>query len=490
MLSSLGGFAAADVHYFLQPEPAKHTFLVAIQWKADGDAAMVRIPAWSPGYYQIASYQDKIKGFEAHDDAGNALKVEHPDVRAWTVATQAGQAVHVSYRVTASDAALGFFGSHLGTKEGFINGPSAFMYIDGHMTEPDTLQVKAPSGWDLATSLDTNESGDYEAKSGYDELADAPLQFGAFHREKFTVEGIPFEAIFVPGAEKMACDPRAEVERLRRVSAPAIQMFGGAGFKHYTYIIHLAVGEFAGGLEHRASTCIAVPNEAHLNLDDLAAHENFHAWNVKQIRPAVLGPFDYTKPDRTGLLWWMEGVTDYYAKLVTYRSGLYGTDWLLAQIGEQIQELQGSNDRKSITLEEASRNCWEHGSFGFGDLSYYTKGLLVGLIFDAEIRSAKHGEKSLDDVIRLLFNRYRLPQPGMAEDGIKSAIAEVVGSNALDGLYDLMLRSTRDLPYDSLRKIGLSVVAPGPGQKVAVMFDPSADADAVAQRNAWLARKG
>jgi predicted metalloprotease with PDZ domain len=157
----------------------------------------------------------------------------------------------------------------------------------------------------------------------------------------------------------------------------------------------------------------------------------------------------------------MEGVTDYYSKIVTCRSNLEDSNWLLGQISEQISELQNSTQRLKTTLEDCSRGCWENGGFGVGDLSFYTKGFLVGLIFDAEIRDLTHGEKSLDDVMRLLFERYRLPQPGLPEDGIQKAIAEVVGSGALDPLYERMLRSTQELPYDELRKLGLQLEVPG-----------------------------
>jgi predicted metalloprotease with PDZ domain len=449
-------FASADIQYHLRLEPGSRTFMVVMDATATDSQTTFRIPAWSPGFYQIRKFQDSISGVTARDDKGAELSITTPDVRSWTVSAPTGTHIRFGYRVKGDDGGLGFFGSMLDTKSGFINGASAFMYIDGRKTEPDKLDLKLPDGWDVATSMD--KDGDmYAASSGYDEFIDNPIQMGNFVRRKFTVEGIPFEAVYVSNG-KLASNPDRETERLRKVSAPAIQMFHGAGFKHYLYIIHLAVGDFAGGLEHRASTCIAIPNSRQLNLDDLAAHENFHSWNVKQIRPYVLGPFDYTQPCRTGNLWWMEGVTDYYSKLMTYRSGLQDKDWLLGQIRDQIQDVQGVDSRNQITLEQCSRDCWDSDGFGYKGLSYYSKGFLVGAVLDAAIRSETDGKKSLDDVIRLMFAKYRLPQPGVPEDGILAAINEVVGTSSLTPLYKELTESTDEIPYSVLRNLGLETL--------------------------------
>ncbi|MHB8637847.1 MAG: M61 family metallopeptidase [Fimbriimonadaceae bacterium] len=452
--------ARAEISYFVTPDPDTREFNVTVVAKANAPQTKFCIPAWCPGYYQIAEYQRGISLVVAHDGAGAVLPVEHIDSRVWTVDAPVGAVIKFEYEVLGNDAGLGFFAAYLDNRVGFINGASTFMYVDGRLTEPDRLTIHQPNGWDIATGMERNDDG-FVAASGYDELIDNPIQLGAFIRKKFMVEGIPFEAIYVSKGEPPRANLDVETARLKQVSAPAIRMFGGAAFKHYTYIVHLAVGNFGGGLEHRASTCIAVNNSNELNLDDLAAHENFHAWNVKQIRPFVLGPFDYTQPDRTANLWWMEGVTDYYAKILTYRSGLENSDWLLNEIRAQYEELQNSQARSHVTLEDCSRKCWDSSGFGVGDLSYYTKGFLVGAILDASIRAQTDGKKSLDDVMRLLFAKYRLPNPGLPEDGIIKAIDEVVGTDASNSLYHEMTQTTDELPYDVLRNIGIVALTPG-----------------------------
>ncbi len=291
---------------------------------------------------------------------------------------------------------------------------------------------------------------------GYDEFIDHPIQLGKFDRRTFAISGIPFEVVYVAPDNKPLCDMDAETERLRRVSEPALKMFGGAGFKRYVYIIHLSIGNFSGGLEHRACNVQAIANSPELHLDDLAAHEYFHAWNVKQIRPKILGPFDYTGPQRTANLWFAEGVTDYYSKLHTFQSGLKTESWLNDELVSQIHQLQNGQTRKTKTVEESSRECWESDGFGVGDLSYYTKGLLAGFLFDAAIIDATNGKKTLDDVMRKLFVEHKLPKPGYGEDELRLTINEIAGTD-LSALYNKMIRTTDELPYDVLLKIGLRV---------------------------------
>lgn len=453
-LAFLSTTAFATVHYKLTPQPNAKTILVSITLDSPRATETFHIPGWCPGYYQMAEYEKKIFDVKAADSDGNALPVEHLDPRGWTARTGTGKLIF-SYKVVGDDPGLGFFGVNVADDKAYVNGAAGFMYVDGRKKEKVDLAISDPAGWHVATAMESEGDSEFKA-GGYDEFIDHPIQLGAFQRKTFKVQGVPFEVIFVARNNKPNCDMDAETERLRRVSEPALKMFGGASFSRYLYIIHLQVGNFSGGLEHRACNVQAVSNSAELHLDDLAAHEYFHAWNVKQIRPLILGPFDYTSPQRTANLWFCEGVTDYYAKLHTYQSGIDGEDWLRGQILDQIQQLQNSRTRKTKTLEDASRQTWESDGFGIGDLSYYTKGLLAGFIFDSAIIDATNGKRTLDDVMRLLYAEHKLPKPGYGEDDIRLAINEVAGTD-LSALYDKMVRSTGEMPYELLTKIGLRV---------------------------------
>jgi len=451
----------SPIHYTVTAVPGSNDFDVSIRVTAAGKTTSFHIPAWTPGYYHIEHFQDSIRVTGASEVNKTALTLDHPNSRTWTVATSTGEPINFSYVVHATDPGLGFFGSMLNNRVGFINGASALMYIDGQMTNPDYLKVVMPTGWKEASTLDQNKLGEFVATTGYDELIDSPLQLGDFIEKSFTVRGVPYNVIFVSKDGTYKCNPTIVARRIKIVSAPALDMFKSHSFSHYTYFLHLAVGDFSGGLEHRAGTCIAIDDAPEFDIDSIVAHENFHAWNVKQIRPFVLGPFDYTQPDRTGALWFMEGVTDYYADVLTYRSGLKSKDWLLGTLAEQISELQSSKDRSNFTLEECSEKCWDSDGFSYGDLSYYTKGLVCGLIFDASIRNHTHGKKSLDDVMRYLYATYHLPNPGFGPDGLLDAMNKVVGEpNCFDNLYATLIRSTKEVPYSILRGIGLEMVSP------------------------------
>lgn len=484
-LALLPALCAADVKYTLSPEPANRCVRVTITIDEPNSQESFRIPAWCPGFYFLLKYQDNISEFKAVDTSGASLKVDHAqDVRQWTVSDPDKKAMTVSYRVLGDDPGLGFFGTSVLPHTAFVNGPSAFMYDVDRLTEATKLKITVPAGWQIATPADPDDEGGYKA-SGYDEMVDHPIQMGHFEMRKFVQAGIPFQVVFVSPDQHYTPDLDAETERLKAVSLPALKLFGGAQFKRYIFFIHLAVGNFDGGLEHRASNVQAIYSRKPLNIDDLAAHEYFHAWNVKQIRPKILGPFDYTKEQRTSNLWFAEGVTDYYAKITTYRSGLQDMKWLLKDLSGQVQNLQRSKMRSQCTLGDASRRAWENGGFGVEDLSYYVKGLLVGWIFDAVIRDATDGEKSLDDLMRLLYSRYHLPQPGYDEGGILAAINEITG-NDYTHLYNQMVNTTEELPYDLLEKIGISV-DPAEGT---VTIDQKATGKPVVLRNAWLDRPG
>lgn len=451
-LSLLPGSLLADLHYNAKPDVERGTVDVSLNLDAPQDAIVFKLPAWDPGYYLILHNESRIGNFQASDPSGNPLEVRHNELRSWTVINPAKTHLTIRYTVLGDDPALGFFAVHMDDQTGYINGPAAFMYIDGRKEERDTLSVQLPKEWDIATAMHEQPDGSYDAPN-YDEFVDHPIQMGHFTRTTFDVEGIPFEAVFVcPGG--MQCDPKVESAHLQAVSAPAIKMFHGAPFKHYLYILHLAIGNFAGGLEHRACNVQAIANTPDLNIDQLAAHEYFHAWNVKQIRPKVLGPFDYSQEVLTANLWFAEGVTDYYSYMTAYRSGLHGEDWLLMNLGDQIDDLQHSKVRQRVTLADCSRRAWENGGMGVGDLSYYNKGLVAGLLLDSWIRSKTHGQKSLDDVMRLMYAKYKLPQPGYEEDGILQAINQVSGHDCKD-LYSRIVDTTEEMPYSLLAGLGL-----------------------------------
>lgn len=455
LFAILSASVFADLRYSLSVDVPSQSVRVNVELEAKAGANEFSIPAWCPGFYTIKNYQTKISDFRVRRESGAEITVTKSGDRTWRASLDRVETITVSYRVLGDDGGLGFFGTQVDGKHAFVNGPSAFVYPDQRTTEKCTLKITTPTGWEVATAMPVAPNGGFSA-ANYDELIDHPIQLGQMSRKSFTVANVPFEVVVAsptvryPNMDLLAAS-------LALTSRPAIQLFGSAPFKKYLYIIHLAVGDFAGGLEHRASNVIATQFENPLELGTLASHEYFHAWNVKQIRPKVLGPFDYAKQVRTRNLWFSEGVTDYYAHLHHYASGQMNENDLLNAIGYQIDELQMSRTRRTKTLEDACLSTWESGGFGFGDLSYYTKGLLCGLLLDAAILDATSGKSSLDDVMRLLYANHALPKPGFEEDDLRLAVNHIAGKD-LTSLYNSIVRSTEEMPYERLRNIGLEVL--------------------------------
>ena len=452
--------AAADVHYTLQPDPAGNCVHVTMKIDQAGGNPELHIPAWCPGYYTLLDYQKDVEDVRAFGSDGQALAVSHEkDSRDWKVSNPSEDAVTVRYRVKSGDPQEGFFRDYVSEDQAYANGAATYLYADEHLTDKDTLKIEPPKGWNVSVPLDADDKGLYET-TNYDELVDSPVQMGRFLSDKFLVSGKLFSIVVVSPAEKPDVDLEQVKKTLALVCEPTMRMFGGEPFKHYTFYLHLTSSGFQGGLEHRACTVLALPNTDVPDFGFIAAHEFFHAWNVKQIRPKVLGPFDYSKPAVTGNLWFVEGVTDYYAARACYESGYRDRDWFASFLDQDIAELQGGQTRRTETLEQCSKDVWDNGGLTVGDMSFYTKGALAGLLFDAEIRADTNGSRSLDDVMRDMYTEYRLPHPGYPEDGILTAINRADGKDMTE-LYDTVVRSTKELPYEVLQRIGLRAVAPG-----------------------------
>lgn len=477
-----GGAQNTPILYRLSiPTPASHRLHVQIREEhpADGNVDFA-IPAWTPGYYQILNYQADIEHVCATDDAGHSLTITHPSLRVWTVVMSAQDPaptrIVLDYDVNAHEAGLGFFGASLDAalQRGYINGASAFLYEVGKTQRPVRLEIALPTGWKLATSLTPGDESlpptsslpvrsrreaahQFQADS-YDALIDCPIQLGQFGSTEFVSDGATFQCVCVGSNDWDR--PRVSAVLAKIVHA-AIKVFGKPSFQRYVFFYHIGGGGFQGGLEHRNATVIhlgvGLRDGKAEEFQTVTAHEFFHAWNVKRLRPAGLGPFDYTQPVRTASLWWAEGVTDYYADVILYRAGLRDKSWLLSDLASRMDELDNNPSRLRVTLEEAGRKAWEGQSEGFDGLSYYLKGSLVGLYFDLRLRELTDGQRSLDNVMRLLDTRYGSKDRGYPEDALLAAL-ESVAQTDMHAEYADLLRSSKEIAWDAtLKPAGLAL---------------------------------
>ncbi len=476
------------VVYTLTPLPSEARLGVRMEFEAPlGTATVeVQLPVWSPGDYHVQNFARYVKNFKATTENGEALAAAHTDANTWTIQTNGAANVVLTYAL--SNMPPGFFSENvaIGAKQGFVNGPAALLYVAGHKDWPAHLLLRLPADWKAAMplALETPPAGISAAFTApdYDTLADSPLVFGekaGIVSREFRYHDIPHTLLFLDHPERIKnFDVYAPM--LQRVVEAETEIMGGTPYPRYTFFCDVD-GE-GGGLEHLNACRVAFSSEyTPTRLAPFFAHEFFHCWNIKRIRPAVLGPFDYVHPPITRNLWFAEGVTEYYSHVAVRRADLVTEQTFLAHFQRAIRKMQANPARLRVTADEASQRVWESGnSEGFGGLSYYDKGELIGLCLDLSIRNATGSRKSLDDVMRLLYQRHNPPKPGYGEDEIRATVNEVAGKD-LTVHYNRLARSTEEMPFtECLDYAGLDInLAPLPGATEAQ----------IALRKSWMKAK-
>jgi predicted metalloprotease with PDZ domain len=452
----------AAVRYRLSmPEPHTHLLHVELEVDGVGSAASLAMPSWTPGSYLMREFPRNVQGFAATDGAGAPLSWTKADKNRWRVDAPADGALRVSYQVYANELTVRT--SHLDATHALVNGASVFLYPEDRAGEPLSVQVDAPDGWRITTALRPGEGG--FVAPGYDELVDAPMEIGTHRLLEWEVAGKTHRwAIWGRGnydEQRLAADTS-------RIILAEEALFGTLPYPDYTFIVHLTPGG-GGGLEHRDSTVLladrwAFRGQAYERFLGLVAHEFFHLWNGKRIRPAVLGPFDYTAENYTRDLWVVEGITSYYTDLLLRRAGLITSQRYLERLAEAIARFQAIPGRAVQTLADSSWDTWikfyrPDPNTPNSSISYYEKGALVAFLLDLLIRSATDNERSLDDVMRRLWAEYGAPDVGFPEGEVERIAAEVAGTSLAD-FFDLALRGTAELPFESILETAGLVLRP------------------------------
>jgi predicted metalloprotease with PDZ domain len=423
----------ARVHCVLSmPEPNSHLFRVRMEVKgAAGDHVDLVMPAWTPGSYKVRDFAKNVQEF-----AAGRARWEKVDKSRWRVFAKGD--VAVEYAVWAFE--LSVQTSHLDSEHGYVNGASVFFYVDGHKDAPVTLEIRAPRGWRVATGLERR--GRVWTAPDYDVLVDCPIEIGTFQRRTFRVRGAPHHLVLHGPANY---DEDALVRDVEKIVKAEVAMMRHVPYRDYTFILHNTT-ERGGGLEHLNSTSLQYPatqyrpREKYENFLELVAHEFFHLWNVKRIRPEMLGPFDYEREVYTGLLWVMEGITSYYDTLMLPRAKLIKPDKYLKRIGERIQKFEEKPGRRRQSLTESSFDTWTklyqpNENTPNCQMSYYEKGELVGMCLDLEIRRRTRNRRSLDDVMRWLYDMFARRGKGFPEAEFQRACERF--ADYVDGVADV-----------------------------------------------------
>lgn len=445
----------AAIQYRICPaDPHAHLFEVELRIaKPDADGQRLWLPAWIPGSYLIREFARQIVEIEARS-ARRAVALRKIDKHTWAAAPVAGPLV-VRYRVYAWD--LSVRGAHLDATHGFFNGTSVFLAAAGHEHEPCTVELLPPpatmaKGWRVATTLPTDGARDwgfgrYRA-ADYDELVDHPVEMGHFVHAGFEAGGIRHD-VAITGRHD--CDLNRLTRDLRRVCEAQVRLFeprsARAPMRRYLFLV-TATTDGYGGLEHRDSTALIcarkdLPYPGMSGVPDgyrgflgLASHEYFHCWNVKRIKPAAFAPYRLDRESYTRLLWVFEGFTSYYDDLMLVRSGVIDRNDYLKALSKSIASVLRNPGRRLQSVAESSFDAWTR--FYRQDenspnvlVSYYGKGAIVALALDLAIRLRSNHRRSLDDVMRLLWQRYGRDFEhagiGVPEDAMPALIEEATG---------------------------------------------------------------
>jgi len=394
--------------------------------------------AWTPGYYQIIDYAKAVENFDVRDASGKTIKWEKPSKNIWRV-----QSNHATVTITYDvKATVSFVGNiYLDETRGYITPGGLFLYLDQELHKPVTIQIKPYSKWPdfVATGLDSvpGKHNTFIA-ADFDVLYDSPFLTGVLESlPSFTVNNIPHYFIgYKPGD----FDRKQFMDDLKKIVEQSSVIIGDIPYTHYTF---LAIGPGRGGIEHLNSTSLSFSNgegfnspEERKRLYSFIAHEYFHHYNVKRIRPIELGPFDYSRENRTNMLWVAEGFTVYYEYLILRRAGLTDDDDVLKAIESNIQAYENEPGHLFQSATQASYETWDDGPFGrTGDevnktISYYDKGPALGLMLDFGIRHATNNKKSLDDVMRLLYTEYyQTKKRGFTEQEFRSECEKMAGTS-------------------------------------------------------------
>ena len=440
-----------------------HLFHVKADFPTGGkDTLYLALPAWSPGNYEIQNYARYVRHFGATAARGQPLFWDRADKETWRIATGHQERVTVAFDYLADTIDLSIarlipgFGQFLGT--------NLFLFEPGRLDRSAEVRFALPAGWQVTTALRGSGAGPYTA-ADYHELADAETFVGTHSVDSLKVEGKWIRIAVWPADDYTAAVGRNMRADLEKIAQSEDRLMGGPPYDNYTVflnVIHQPIN-FGGGLEHSASQYDIMPAGAFADMAGtlgdfmvpLMSHEYFHLWNVKRIRPAAMWPYDYRGEQYTPLLWWSEGVTDYYADLTNLRSGLWTPELFLHNASNDIDQVEAAPEPWSE--EDGSLATWINEVFVNSSQLYYPKGALTGLLLDISIRDATNNAHGLDDVMRALYARYYQKGKGFTTDGLLALLREM-GMPDVDGFYQRYINGREPLPYETLLpKAGIAV---------------------------------
>jgi predicted metalloprotease with PDZ domain len=458
--AALAQGAAPPVEYTVSlADPAQHMVHVRVHLGPGAAERDLQLPVWN-ALYQVRDFAQYVRAVWARDVSGQPLPVRQLDKTTWRVA-QAQNGCDFEYDIFADQS--GPFGAQLSYEHAFFNLAEILTYpVGGRDARMKIAFANVPSNWRIAMPLaPADRTAAYTAEN-YDRLVDSPVEIGSFAETWFEQDGARYRVVV--HADAADYDLNTLAPTVRKIVAAAVSWMDDRPFREYVFIFHFPRAPTGGGMEHAYAAAIDINAttlaESAVAFPSLTAHEFFHLWNVKRIRPQSLEPIDYTRENHTRALWFSEGVTSTVGDYILLRAGLLNEQQYLARVARAIGNLQERPARMRQSVEESSLDTWfdkyPHYALPERSISYYNKGEIVGVLLDLAIRDATQGSKSLRDVFRWMNEHYaRQGRFFPDSEGVREAVEAVSGVNFRD-FFRKYVAGVEELPYDQLfRTVGL-----------------------------------
>jgi predicted metalloprotease with PDZ domain len=449
---SLAPLAKAEIHYTVYlAHPEQHLFHVTVEVPGVNDHADLQMAAWD-ALYEIRDFSSHVQRVSASVN-GRDVPIEKLDKLTWRV--QGSGSVKVSYDTFWDDP--GPFSSQLNNEHAFINPAMVLLYVPSRRAEKSVLSLHdVPAEWNVASaspvlleSMGGVRLFTLEAPT-FDALADSPIEIS--HLEQFTIHDLtPPVHVVIHGDDWKKHDVETA---LRKICAYEIKLMDGAPYPEYTFIFHIgkAANGSGGGMEHTNSTAINIPSGS--LLPNVSAHEFFHLWNVKRIRPASLEPLDRTHEMYTRSLWFAEGVTNTFSSYALVRTGLWSKQEFLQDLSQQITELESRPAEQWQSAEQSSLDAWLEKYALYNQpqrsVSYYTKGQVLGFLLDIVLRDRTDNQRSLDDLLRAMNTDFAREGKFYRDSVDIRMESEKLTGGSLSDFFDNYVAGANPLPYQNL----------------------------------------
>ena len=429
-----------------------------------GDKAVLALPVWTPGSYLVREFARHVDDVSAFDSSGSNLKIEKVNKNTWEAEIGGDASLTVNYRVYCNELTVRT--SEINSDHAFLNGANIFLSLTGEEEREHVVELNPYKDWKkISTGLKRVKENVYSAKD-YDILVDSPIEIGNQEILEFEVDS---KKHFISLAGRGNYEGEKLVSDFKKIVETERDMFDGLPYESFTFLINL-VEKGGGGLEHLNSFAVQFPRwsftdkKKYEDFLALVSHEFFHVWNVKRVRPAGLGPFDYHNEVYTKSHWVTEGWTSFFDNLILIRAGLISDERYFEFLDVEVNDVMYYTGRFHQSLEQSSFDNWikfyrRHENTRNDQVSYYKKGALAAMMLDIEIISSTDCEKCLDDVLRVLYEDYQNdPAAGYTDERVKEVCEDIAGKN-LDDFWGKYVSGVDELPLNEyLNLAGLEVV--------------------------------